>query len=49
MKPMARIVERIVEAVIEDPVVDIFAEPAIGGNEIAGLVPAINSGPVIGR
>ena len=46
---MARIVEKIVEAVIEDPVVDIFAEPAVEGNDLAGLVPALNSGPVIGR
>jgi hypothetical protein len=46
---MARIIEKIVEAVIEDPVVDIFAEPAVEGNDLAGLVPAINSGPVIGR
>jgi hypothetical protein len=46
---MARIVEKIVEAVIEDPVVNILAEPAVEGNDLAGLVPAINSGPVIGR
>ena len=46
---MARIIEKIVEAVIEDPVVDIFAEPAVEGNDLAGLVPAINSGPVISR
>jgi Ca2+-binding RTX toxin-like protein len=46
---MARIIEKIVEAVIEDPVVDIFAEPTDEGNDLAGLVPAINSGPVIRR
>jgi Ca2+-binding RTX toxin-like protein len=46
---MAKLIERIVEAVIEDPVVDIFAEPAAEGNDLAGLVPAINSEPVIGR
>jgi len=46
---MARIIEKIVEAVIEDPVVDIFAEPIDEGNDVAGLVPALNSGPVIGR
>jgi Ca2+-binding RTX toxin-like protein len=46
---MAGIIEKIVAAVIEDPVVDIFAEPTDQGNAVAGLVPAINSGPVIGR
>jgi len=46
---MARIIEKIVEAVIEDPVVDIFAEPTDEGNAVAGLVPELNSGPIIGR
>ena len=46
---MARIIEKIVEAVIEDPVVDIFADPTEDGNAVADLVPDINSGPVIGR
>ena len=46
---MARIIEKIVEAVIEDPVVDIFAEPTDEGNAVAGLVPEFDSGPVIRR
>lgn len=46
---MARIIEKIVEAVIEDTVVDTFTEPTDDGNAVAGLVPAINSGPVIRR
>jgi Ca2+-binding RTX toxin-like protein len=46
---MARIIEKIVEAVLEDPVVDIFAEPTNEGNAAAGLVPEINSGSVIRR
>lgn len=46
---MARIIEKIVEAVIEDPINDIFAEPTDEGNDLDVLVPALNSGPVIGR
>ena len=38
-------IERIVEPVIEDPVVDILAEPDTGSGA-AGLVPALNLGPV---
>ena len=42
---MATNIERIVEPVIEDPVVDILAEPDTGSGA-AGLVPALNLGPV---
>jgi len=42
---MATIIERIVEPVIENPVVDILAEPG-KGSAVAGLVPALNLGPV---
>lgn len=45
---MATLIERIVEPVIEDPVVDILAEP---GKEsaVAGLAPALKLGPVSRR
>ena len=42
---MATIIERIVEPVIENPVVDILAEPD-KGSAVASRVPALNLGPV---
>jgi hypothetical protein len=42
---MATIIERIVEPVIENPVVDILAEPG-KGSAVASQVPALNLGPV---
>ncbi len=42
---MATIIERIVEPVIENPVVDILAEPD-KGSAVASQVPALNLGPV---
>ena len=41
---MATIIEKIVEAVIEDPVVDILADPG-NGSTAASQVPALNLGP----
>ena len=40
---MATIIERMVEPVIEDPVVDILAEPG-NGSAVASQVPALNLG-----
>ena len=45
---MATIIERIVEPVIEDPVVDILAEP-VNENAVVGLVPELKLGPVSRR
>jgi len=42
---MATIIERIVEPVIENPVVDILAEPG-KGSAVASQVPALDLGPV---
>ena len=42
---MATLIENMVEAVIEDPVVDILAEPDTGRPTVS-QVPALNSGPV---
>jgi hypothetical protein len=41
---MASFIEKIVEPVIENPVVDILAEPG-KGNAVASQVPALNLGP----
>jgi Ca2+-binding RTX toxin-like protein len=47
---MATFIERIVEPVIEDPVIDILAESTeSGGPAVASQVPALNLGPVSRR
>ena len=44
---MATVIERIVEPVIENPVIDILAESTeTGETAVAGLVPALKLGPV---
>jgi Ca2+-binding RTX toxin-like protein len=42
---MAKFIERIVEPVIEDPVIDILAEP-VKGSPVASLLPRFNLGPI---
>ena len=43
---MATLIEKIVEPVIEDPVIDIFADLPGNGSTVASHVPALNLGPV---